>query len=277
MTPDEYCQHKAAVSGSSLYYSVLFLPPDQRRAVTALYALCRELADAVREAADPGVARAKLAYWRAELHSAFAGSPQHPVTRALGPVVRAYAMAESDLMQIIDGIQMDLEYNRYPDFATLEVYCHRVAGVVGLLSARIFGYTDAATLDYARTLGLALRLTDIIRDVGEDARHNRIYLPLDELARFGLTSEDIIERREDERFERAMAFQIARAHSCHDRALGLLPHADRRAQRAGLVLAAISRTLLEEIARLRGFTLRQRVALTPVRKLWIAWRTWVTA
>jgi phytoene synthase len=277
MTPDEYCQNKAAASGSSFYYSVLFLPPDRRRAVTALYALCRELDAAVDEVADPGVARAKLTYWRAELHAAFDGSPQHPVARALEPVVHAYAMTESHLTQIIDGIEMDLDYNRYPDFATLEVYCHRVAGVVGLLSAKIFGYTQPATLDYARTLGLALQLTNIIRNVGEDVRHNRIYLPLDELARFGLASEDLIERREDERFAQAMAFQIARARDYHDRALALLPQADRRSQRAGLVLAAISRALLEEIASLRGRTLRQGVALTPMRKLWIAWRTWVTA
>lgn len=277
MTPDEYCQNKAAASGSSFYYSVLFLPPDQRRAVTALYAFSGELEDAVDAAADQGVARAKLAYWRAELHTAFDGSPQHPVTRALAPVVRAYAIAESQLTQIIDGMQMDLDYNRYPDFATLEVYCHRMAGVVGLLSAQIFGYTQPATLEYARTLGIALQLTNIIRDVGEDVGRNRIYLPLDELARFGLASDDLIERREDERFEQAMAFQIGRARGYHDRALALLPRADRASQRAGLVLAAISRALLEEIATLHGRTMRQRVALTPMRKLWIAWRTWVTA
>jgi len=275
MTPDEYCQRKAAASGSSFYYSFLFLPPEQRRAIIALYAFCREVDDAVDEAADPAVARAKLTWWRGELHAVFDGNAQHPVARALAPVVRAYRVAESQLTQIVDGVEMDLDYNRYPDFATLEVYCHRVAGVVGLLAAGIFGYTQPATLDYARTLGLALQLTNIIRDVGEDVRRNRIYLPLDELARFGLSSTDIIEHREDERFERLMAFQIARARAYHDRALALLPQADRRAQRAGLVMAAIYRALLEEIASLRGRTLNQSVALTPLRKLWIAWRTWM--
>jgi 15-cis-phytoene synthase len=277
MTPDEYCQRKAAASGSSFYYSFLFLSPEKRRAITALYAFCREVDDAVDDAADPGVARARLAWWRGEVCAAFAGSAQHPVARALAPVVRAYRVAESDLAQIIDGMEMDLEYNRYPDFATLEVYCQRVAGVVGMLSAEIFGYTQPATLEYARTLGLALQLTNIIRDVGEDVRRNRIYLPLNELARFGLSSSDILERREDERFERLMAFQIARARDYHDRALALLPPADRRAQRAGLVMAGIYRALLEEIASLRGRTLNQSVGLTPVRKLWIAWRTWLTA
>ena len=177
------------------------------------------------------------------------------MARALAPVVRAYHLAQSRLLEIVDGMQMDLDYNRYPDFATLEVYCHRVAGVVGQLSAGIFGYTEPATLDYARTLGIALQLTNIIRDVGEDVRRNRIYLPLDELARFGLSADDIIEQREDERFEQLMAFQIERARGYYDRALSLLPGTDRRTQRAGLVMAAIYRTLLEEIASLRGRTL----------------------
>jgi phytoene synthase len=277
MTPDEYCQRKAAASGSSFYYSFLFLPTDQRRAITALYAFCREVDDAVDEASDPGVARAKLDWWRNEVHTIFESKPQHPVALALAPVVRARELPEAALLEIIDGMQMDLDYNRYPDFPTLESYCHRVAGVVGLLSARIFGYTEAATLDYARTLGLALQLTNIIRDVGEDVRRNRIYLPLDELARFGLSADNVIEQREDERFERLMAFQIERARRYYERALALLPRADRRPQRAGLVMAAIYKTLLEEIASLRGRTMKQRVALTPLRKLWIAWKTWVTA
>jgi len=277
MTPEEYCQRKAASSGSSFYYSFLFLPREQRRAITALYAFCREVDDVVDETADPGVARAKLGWWGGEVHALFGDSPQHPVARALVPVVRAFPIPQAQLMEIIAGMEMDLDYNRYPDFATLELYCHRVAGVVGLLSAGIFGYTQPATLEYARTLGIALQLINIIRDVGQDVRRNRIYLPLDELARFGLSSTDIVEHREDERFERLMAFQIERARDYHDRALSLLPRADRHAQRAGLVMAAIYRALLEEIASLGGRTLNQSVALTPVRKLWIAWRTWITA
>jgi phytoene synthase len=159
----------------------------------------------------------------------------------------------------------------------LEVYCHRVAGVVGLLSARIFGYTEPGTLDYARTLGLAFQLTNIVRDVGEDVRRNRIYLPLDELSRFGLAADDLVLLKEDERFGRLMSFQIERARQYYDLALALLPAADRRAQRPGLVMAAIYRTLLDEIDATGGKVLNQRIALTPLRKLWIAWRTWVTA
>ncbi len=279
MTPDEYCQQKAAASGSSFYYSFLFLPPEQRRAITALYAFCREVDDVVDEAADPGVARAKLTWWRSEVGAVFDGSAQHPVGArpgAGGP--RLSSCAESHLAQIIDGMEMDLDYNRYPDFATLEVYCHRVAGVVGLLSAGIFGYTEPATLEYARTLGLALQLTNIIRDVGEDVRRNRIYLPLDELARFGLSSRRSSSAEEDERFERLMAFQIARARDYYDRALALLPQADRTRAAAGPGHGAPStepcwrRSLPCAVA-----LLNQRVALTPMRKLWIAWRTWMTA
>jgi 15-cis-phytoene synthase len=276
MTPDEYCQQKAAASGSSFYYSFLFLPPPRRRAITALYAYCREVDDVVDNVSDPGVARAKLAWWSEEVNRVYAGNPEHPVGRALAAVVHEYGLEQSRMLEIIDGMRMDLEYNRYPDFATLEVYCHRVAGVVGLLSARIFGFTNPATLDYARSLGLAFQLTNIIRDVGEDVRRNRIYLPLDELKRFDLGPDDLVLLREDDRFFRMLQFQIERAQDCYDRALSLLPAEDRKAQRPGLVMAAIYRTLLREIQASGGKVLNQRVTLTPLRKLWLAWRTWVT-
>ena len=186
MTPDEYCQQKAAKSGSSFYYSFLFLPPPRRRAITALYAYCREVDDVVDEVAEPAVARAKLAWWRQEVAKIYAGTPQHPVAQALVPIVREFDLPEAHLQLVIDGMAMDLEQTRYLDFATLERYCHRVAGVVGLMSAAIFGYTDPATLGYARDLGIAFQLTNICRDVGEDARRGRIYLPHEDLTRFGV-------------------------------------------------------------------------------------------
>jgi phytoene synthase len=274
MTPDEYCRQKAASSGSSFYYSFLFLPPQRRRAIVALYAFCREVDDVVDEVSDPGVARSKLAWWRQEIGAIYAGTAQHPVGQALAPVVREYGLAQERLELIVDGMGMDLEYNRYPDFATLEVYAYRVAGVVGELSARIFGYTDVRTLEYARTLGLAFQLTNIIRDVGEDVRRNRIYLPLDELTRFGLAADDLVALAEDDRFARLMTFQIARARDCYSRAFALLPPADRKSQRPGLVMAAIYRTLLDEIEASGARVLNQRISLTPLRKLWIAWKTW---
>jgi phytoene synthase len=277
MTPEQYCEQKAVARGSTLYYSVLFLPANLRRAVTALQAFRRELADAVDQASDPGVARTRLLWWRTELSSALAGQPQHPVTRALAPAAARFELPGEHLFELIDGAQMDLDYNRYPDFATLEVYSYRTSGVAVLLSARILGYSQPATLEFARTLGTALQLASIVRDMGEHARRNRIYVPLDELQRCGLTTDDIIGLREDERIERLIAVLIERTRSCFERALAVLPEEDRKAQRANLILAAIYRTLIDEIALLHGRILNQRVALTPLRKLWIAWRTWVAA
>jgi 15-cis-phytoene synthase len=275
MDPHAYCQEKAAASGSSFYYSFLFLPPERRRAITALYAFCREVDDVVDECADRAVARTKLAWWRREVAAIFHGTPQHPVARALAEVAPRYNLSEERLNEIIDGMQMDLERNRYPDFDTLRVYCHRVAGVVGLLSAEIFGYGDPRTLEYAANLGLAFQLTNIIRDVGEDARRDRIYLPLDELAGYGVAESDILHARETDGFRRLMAFQIERALGYYRTAFERLPAADRRPQRAGIIMAAIYQTLLEEIRREGCRVLAQRTSLTPVRKLWIAWKTWV--
>lgn len=272
--PHEYCRQRAIASGSSFYYSFLFLPPERRRAITALYAFCREVDDVVDECIDVGVARTKLAWWRSQVVEIYHGTPQHPVARALRDVVGAYDLAEAQLQEIIDGMAMDLEYNAYPDFEALKVYCHRVAGVVGIFSAKIFGYQDARTLDYAENLGLAFQLTNIIRDVGEDARRNRIYLPLHEMAECGVTSDDIHNARETAGFRTLMAMQMARANHYYDEALGKLPKLDRKAQMPGLIMAEIYRTLLREIEKDGCHVLNQRVALTPIRKLWIAWRTW---
>ncbi|HEV7800260.1 MAG TPA: presqualene diphosphate synthase HpnD [Burkholderiales bacterium] len=275
MNPHDYCQQKAAQSGSSFYYSFLFLPPDRRRAITALYAFCREVDDVVDECTDANVARTKLAWWREEIANVYKGRPQHPVGRAMAEIVGPYDLPEANLQEIIDGMAMDLEYNAYPDFDALRVYCHRVAGVVGILSAKTFGYRDARTLDYAENLGLALQLTNIIRDVGEDSRRNRIYLPLHEMAQFGVTTDDITAGRETENFRNLMQFQIDRAKRYYDEALEKLPPTDRKPQRPGLVMAAIYRTLLSEIENDGCHVLTRRVALTPVRKLWIAWKTWM--
>ena len=277
MTPDEYCQSKAAQSGSSFYYSFLFLPPERRRAITALYAFCREIDDAVDEPSDASAARAALAWWRGEVARLFSGNPQHPVTRALAPWTGLFNIGAPQLNEIMDGLEMDLTQTRYLDFTALKLYCHRVAGVVGALAAGIFGYRNAGTLEYADRLGLAFQLTNIIRDVGEDARKGRVYLPIDELREFGVTAADVLNAGYTEAFVRLMRFQAERARRCYDEALALLPPEDRRAQRPGLVMAAIYRTLLDEIAEDGFQVLKQRIALTPVRKLWIAWRTWATA
>ena len=275
MTPDEYCQNKAARSGSSFYYSFLFLPAEKRRAIMALYAFCREVGDIADEVQDTSVARFKLAWWRTEIANVFAGNPQHPIGKALLPAVRQLDLNADRFNEIIDGMEMDLSYHRYPDFKTLELYCYRVAAVVGQLSAIIFGHTDNQTLRYAHDLGMAFQLTNIIRDVGEDARRNRIYLPQDELRRFDVSVADVLNGVQSDNFRELMTFQAERAKTFYTRAFAELPAADRKTQRAGLIMAAIYRTLLDEIERDGFKVLNQRVALTPLRKLWIAWKTWV--
>lgn len=275
MTADEYCQNKAAASGSSFYYSFLFLPPLRRRAITALYAFCREVDDIVDEIADPVLAQTKLTWWRGEIDQLFAGNPQHPVTRALAPHLASFGITRERMLQVIDGMQMDLQRNRYLDFADLRRYCHLVAGVVGEMSAGIFGATDERTFEYARQLGLALQLVNIMRDVGEDARRGRVYLPLDDLQAAGVKVSDIVSGNYAPGFDAVMAKQASRAREAYRAAMSALPDADRRAQRTGLIMGAIYLTLLDEIELDNFRVLHQRIALTPVRKLWIAWRTWV--
>ena len=277
MTPDEYCQQKAAASGSSFYYSFLFLPAERRRAITALYAYCREVDDVVDETSETQLAAAKLAWWRAEVANLFAGNPQHPVTKALSPFLKSFSISKEHLGEIIDGMEMDLTQTRYLDWPGLERYCHRVAGVVGLLAAGIFGYRDPRTLEYARELGIAFQLTNIIRDVGEDARKNRVYLPIEDLKRFGVPAADILNARETPQFGKLMEFQTQRARGHYEKAFSALPASDRKAQRPGLVMAAIYRTLLDEIERDGFRVLSRKTSLTPLRKLWIAWKTWVSA
>jgi phytoene synthase len=276
-SPEQYVQDKAAASGSSFYYAFLFLPPRERAAITAFYAFCREVDDVVDEVSDPGVAAAKIAWWRTEVAKAFAGGPSHPALRALMPHVPSFDIRAEHLLAVIDGCQMDLSQTRYLDFAALERYCHLVAGVVGEVAAGIFGRTQPQTTAYAHKLGLAMQLTNIIRDVGDDARRGRIYLPIAELQQHGVKAHELLERKPpwgySERFDALMRFQAQRAHGLYDEAYALLPAADRRAQRPGLMMANIYRALLREIEAGGFQVLHQRIALTPLRKVWIAMRT----
>jgi 15-cis-phytoene synthase len=280
MSPHQYCQEKAAASGSSFYYSFRFLPLERRQAIIAFYAFCREVDDIADECHDAVLAKTKLDWWRQEIVRLYEGKPGHPVTQALKNAIRSYNLPQEAFEQIIDGMEMDLDFAngqpvRYADFKALRLYCHRVAGVVGEVAAAIFGITDRTTLKYANKLGLAFQLTNIIRDVGEDARRDRIYLPADELAAFGVATDDLIHARMTENFLQLMEFQTRRALATYDEAMLLLPAADRKAQRPGLIMAAIYRALLQEI-QADGFrVLDRRTSLTPLRKLWLAWLTWL--
>jgi phytoene synthase len=274
MTPEQYVQDKAARSGSSFYYAFLFLPPPRRAAITAFYAFCREVDDVVDEVADPSVAGAKLAWWRDEVARAYAGNPGHPVMKALMPRTADYGITADHLNAIIDGCLTDLQQTRFLDYPALQRYCHLVAGVVGEVAANIFGRSQDATVQYAHQLGQAMQLTNIIRDVGDDARRGRIYLPVNELQRFEVKAHEILKREKpwgySERFTALMKFQAERAHATYDAALKLLPEADRNAQKPGLMMANIYRSLLRDIES-QGFqVLHQRTSLTPLRKLWLA-------
>ena len=272
MTPEQYVQQKAAASGSSFYYAFLFLPKQRRAAITAFYAFCREVDDVVDEVSDPSVARTKLAWWQNEVARSFAGQPSHPVMISLMPLTTGYRIEARHLLAVIEGCLMDLEQNRYLDLAGLERYCHLVAGIVGEVAAQIFGQTQAQTTAYAHTLGLAFQLTNIIRDVGEDALRGRIYLPVSELQEFDVKAHEILQRKYSDRFTALMKFQADRAQRLYDEALALLPQADRQAQKPGLMMASIYRTLLREIERDNFQVLHQRISLTPLRKLWLAWK-----
>lgn len=280
MSPETYVQDKAAKSGSSFYYAFLFLPKPKRAAITAFYAFCREVDDAVDETTDAGVAATKLAWWRKEVLDAFAGQAHHPVMLALLPALAQIGLSgivrAEHLLQIIEGCEMDLSQTRYLDQPNLERYCHLVAGVVGEVAALIFGQSDASansqTTVYAHKLGQALQLTNILRDVGEDVRKGRIYLPVSELQKFDVKAHEILNAVYSDRFISLMQDQATKAHQLYDAALALLPKEDRRAQKPGLMMAAIYRDLLREIERSDFQVLHQRIGLTPLRKLWLAWK-----
>lgn len=273
MTPQEYCKNKAAQSGSSFYYSFLILPPDKRDAITALYAFCREVDDIVDSHSEDHIKRIKLAWWRDEIGSLYRGTPQHPISRALARHLERFNLAEEYFQEILDGMLMDLDVSRYASFRELSLYCYRVASVVGILSAEIFGYQDRQTLKYAHDLGIAFQLTNIIRDVYEDIQRDRLYLPQDELQQFGVKVEDLRQQRHTPAFAQLMQHQIERAETYYERAMQALPEVDRYAQRAGLIMAEIYRSLLQKIIADDRQVLTQRIALTPLRKLWIAWQT----
>lgn len=273
MTPQEYCQDKAAKSGSSFYYSFRFLPEKQKDAIIALYAFCREVDDIVDEIEDHNLAQTKLSWWREEIQKLFHGTPSHPVAIALQQHIKTFNLAEEYFIEIIDGMAMDLEFDVYPTFKELQLYCYRVASVVGLLSVEIFGYKDRQTLKYAHELGMAFQLTNITRDVFEDVQRGRVYLPQDELTRFNVTNDDLLAGKTTENVVNLLKFQVERAQAHYQKAFELLPDQDRLSQKTGIIMAEIYQTTLHEIE-LDGYrVLEHRVKLTPIRKLWIAWKT----
>ena len=273
MTPQEYCQEKAANSGSSFYYSFLSLPVQKREAITAVYAFCREVDDIVDAHGDPQIKSTKLTWWHDEIDNLYESIPQHPITKALKPVIEHFSLPKEYFSEIIDGMQMDLHQHRYASFKDLSLYCYRVASVVGLISAEIFGYQDRQTLKYANDLGIAFQLTNIMRDVYDDFKNDCIYISQDELEKFGVTEHDLMTQNNNEAFKNLMQYQAERANSYYDKAFSQLPASDRYTQRAGIIMSAIYRALLNEIITDDYQVLLHRVRLSSARKIWIAWRT----
>ncbi|WP_343549222.1 presqualene diphosphate synthase HpnD [Ralstonia sp.] len=277
MTPDDYCADKAAPPGSDVYYSVLFLTPERRRATIALEAVRRELEDAVRDASDPAVVQSKLQWWRQELARLFEGRPEHPAAKALQPHLARYDIGAVHLGELLAGVEADAMQNRYLDWPNLRRHGDQVAGVAGRLTARIAGQTHARTLEFARLMALTEQLVHFIRNLGEDVRHNRVYIPVDELQRFNVPAADLFNRRYAEGFKPLMAFQAERARATYKEALAALPDEDRRAQRSALIRGVLAMRLLDEVEADGFQVLTQRTDLTPLRKLWLAWKTQIRA
>ncbi len=273
MTPADYCRRKVALPGSSFYYSTLFLPANKRESIMALEACFREIADVIDECQEAAVARIKLAWWREELERAFSGTPRHPVSKALHPVIATHRLDCETFNAFIDGITMQLECGPYQTFDELHLHCQRLGSPAALLSARIFGYEEAATADYARELGVAHELTRIVRDIGRDARRNRLYLPIEDLQRFDVPVSMLLNAGEAAGFQPLIMHQIERVEGQYRNAVAHLPESDRAQQLPGLIMAALNSALLQELRAEGAHILRQRTTLPPLRMLWIAWRT----
>lgn len=271
-----YCQEKAAKSGSSFYYSFMFLSSEQRAAIVAIYAFCREVDDIVDDCSDKAIAQQKLLWWSTEIDRVYHGKPQHPVGISLANAIGRYKLQKQWFDEVIKGMAMDLQYQGYQTFDDLKQYCHCVASAVGMLAAVIFGYKNPTTLDYAKKLGIAFQMINIIRDVGEDARRGRIYIPEEDLKAFGIEPGEILQLKIEhpDRFKSLMAKQAMVARSYYTAALESLAPEDRAAQRSGLIMASIYFNLLDEIERSNFDVLHQKIGITPIRKLWLAWRTW---
>lgn len=273
----DYCRQKAAESHSSFLSGFRFLSVEKRNAITVLYAFCRELDDVVDGCTDPNVAQITLNWWRSDLEKVFNNEmPEHPVHQALKDIRASFDLPKNEFEALIDGMQMDLEQARYGSFDELKLYCHRVAGVVGRLIARILGFSNPKTLEYADKMGLALQLTNIIRDVGEDARQGRIYLPIEEMQKFDVPANVIMQCKPTDNFAKLMQFQVDRARETYREAMLLLPAADKKSQKVGLIMAAIYYALLNEIDRDGAQNvLTYKIAIPSPRKKRIALKTWM--
>lgn len=273
MTPEDYCHHLAVRQASDFRYSLLGLPLAQRQTLIAVHAFQVETTRIVDECRDAGIARTKLDWWRTEIDRLFAGDPQHPVTRALQRRLTLFNLPEEYFREMLDGVAMDLDYDAYPSFAELTLYVHRRGSIPALLTAEILGYQDRrATPRFAHEAGALLLLFEQLYEVRQYLQQGRFYLPEDEMRRFGVQPGDLMAAQTTDRVRQLFAFQAERIHDYHRRALEALPDADRCAQCSLLIRLELAMALLAEIAEDGYRLLEQRTRLTPLRKLWLAWR-----
>jgi len=273
---DEYCQQKAAPPGSSTYYALRQAPAASQPRLTALFALRREFEETVKEVSDPAIGRTKLAWWQNELAALAAGTPTHPVSKALAASLPDVKTEYPALQALLSGFEMDLDQARYLDYPNLRRYVQAVGGTFASLvarSARTKASADGSQPpDWSAPLGEALLLAQLVVETGNDARHGRIYIPIDEMQRFNVTAADLINRKYSDAFTELMRFQTKRARDAVRTSLAAVPANERRSQRTLLAQGALASALLDEIERDGYHVLHQRIALTPIRKLWIAWR-----
>ncbi len=272
MTPEAYCRNKAAPPGSSLHYALLFAPAEVRGALWALHGFRAEVVEIPSECSDPGVAAVKLGWWREELERALAGQARHPAAQALQQARAVHDFDPQPLWEVLDGVAMDLEYGSYPGFAQVSTYFHRVACAPGRLAVNLLGASEPATQRFAHDLAMAVEHTRRLRDVLPLARRGNVYIPADELAQAGLAPEQLRTPAIQDQAVPVFRQQAERARQFHRQALEQLPAADRRRQRAALVMGRLHMALLD-VMEADGFPLlRRRYHLTALRKLWLAWR-----
>jgi phytoene synthase len=269
---NEYCQQKAAPPGSSAYYALRQAPSTHQPLLTALFALRRELEQTVKETSDPTVGRTKLAWWQKEVVALAAGQPSHPVSLALAAHCNNVQAEQSALQALIAGFEMDLDQARYLDFANLRRYIEQVGGTFAAIVARATARDPQSAATWAKPIGNALMLAQVVQELGNDARHGRIYVPIDELQRYQVSSAELINRRYSSAFTALLQFQTKRARDALQASRAGIPRAERATQRTLLAQVALALAVLDEIERDGYHVLHQRIALTPIRKLWITWR-----
>ncbi|RJP29342.1 MAG: squalene synthase HpnD [Candidatus Omnitrophota bacterium] len=270
-----YTRAKTKDSKTNFYYSFLFLPKKKREAIFTIYSFCRHTDDIVDENKDPIEARRQLDEWRKELDACYEHRPSHPITHALHRVSENFPIPKDYLHDLIDGMEMDLTCKRYPTFTELETYCYRAASVVGLICIEIFGYSSPHTKEYAISLGKALQLTNIMRDVAEDARIDRIYIPQDEIERFGYSEKDIFSGTYSPAFVELMQFQAERAQVFFDRALELYEKRDHHLLFPAEIMRKIYYRLYQKIVEANYDVFSNRICISNKKKLRIALKEWL--